>query len=189
MRISAVASRVVPRDAGPLIRFGARAGLQLSLPIGFAFVQKRGDAFVGIAPQHVFNHHGGGVIIGLIHGEVDLVIERAFADFDGSAKFGGKGFGEGLGFLCKRFMWHVGIDQAKFNRAGSVDEIASGQHFKGGFAGNVAGQGDHGGGTEQADVHTVDAEFGACSGHGHMVKKHPNQAIMLKFLCKWLLRL
>ena len=54
--------------------------------------------------------------VGLIKRQVDLVVKRSFADFDGGAEFRGNGFGEGLGFLFQRVVGDMAVDQAQFER-------------------------------------------------------------------------
>ena len=52
-------------------------------PVGFALCKKGGDAFFGVAPQHVFGHDGGGLGIGGLQRQADLILKGAFADLDG----------------------------------------------------------------------------------------------------------
>jgi len=64
------------------------------------------------------------------------------------------------------------VDQAQRLRLGGIDETTSGEHFKGRFAWDRAGEGDHGRGAEQADVHPVDAEFRSIRSDGHIAGGH-----------------
>ncbi len=57
------------------------------------------------------------------------------------------------------------VDQAQFAGAGGVDQIAGQQHLHGRFAADGAGQGDHGRGAEQADIHPGRGEARGVGGH------------------------
>ena len=50
-------------------------------PIWWTFVQKCGDAFFGVAEQHVLYHDIACIIIGLGYVQFHLLIKRLFADF------------------------------------------------------------------------------------------------------------
>ena len=60
------------------------------------------------------------------------------------------------------------VDQPELAGAGGRDHVAGQQHFHGGFAADVARQGDHRGGAEQADIDSGGGEAGGVGGDGEV---------------------
>ena len=69
---------------------------------------------------------------------------------------------------CRSAARDHAVDQAELAGAVGWDQFAGEKHLHGGFAANVAGQGDHGGGAEQADVDAGGGEAGGVGGDGEV---------------------
>lgn len=158
------AAQAMPRTLGrSAFRKGrgrARGGRGLVGPVRFALFQKGGDAFIRVAPEHIFHHRGPGADIGLIQWQAELIVKGALADMDGGGEFGGEGFGELAGLVLQRVGGSHAVDEAHLAGAGGGEEFAGGQHLEGHGRGDLSGEGDHGGGAEQADIDAVHAEAG-----------------------------
>ena len=143
-----------------------------ALPIRFALFDKGGDAFRRVGQGQIFHHHRAGVHIGLFQGHLALRKKPGLAHAHYSGAFGGDGLGQCHGFLGQRIGCADAVDKPKRLRAVCINEFARGQHFERGLARDIAGQRDHGGGTEQADVHAVHAKPCARGGNGKITGGH-----------------
>ena len=142
----------------------------LLCPIRFALFEKGGDAFVCVAPEHVFDHHGAGMGVGLIKGQAELVVKGAFADMDGCGEFGGEGLGKALGFIPQLVRRGNAVDKSHIAGAGGGKEFACCQHLERHSRGNLAGESDHWGGAEQANIHAVDAKARIFGRYDHVAR-------------------
>ena len=107
------------------------------LPFRVAFLNESAEAFLGVARQHVFDHHLRRIIVSLSKRHFGLPVEGLLADLDRMRLFAGDLFGE---FDCSGALvpgWHHLVDETDAQSLLGRDQLAGQQHLHGMLARHV----------------------------------------------------
>ena len=128
-------------------------------PLGIALADEGADAFLGVARQHVLDHHVGGIGVGVGQAHLGLAVKRFLADLQRQRRFGSNGlriFGRRSESGTPRGTTR--LTRPKSARRRGVDRLAGQQHLHRLLARHVARQRHHRRRAEQADIDARRAE-------------------------------
>ena len=133
-------------------------------PARLALLDEGADAFLGVARQHVLDHHLGGVVVGLGQRHFDLAVERLLADLDGRATISRRSCCASSS-ASSRSLPGATTRLTRPMRAASSAEImlAGEQHLHRVLARHVARQRHHRRRAEQADIDAGRGELRGCA--------------------------